>query len=133
MRKVLKYIFYRKIYKLNDCKNLHKILNKCELETNCTIILSLLSLRTDQFPHSTLSQAYQLYKNKLSVRFRRRETGLSPPLKYFADRSKAVLLLWIIKYFYLVFVMLSYARVCLLCIVANCWERADLFALVCDV
>ena len=26
----------------------------------------------------------------------RRETGLSPPVKYFTDRSKAVLLLWII-------------------------------------
>ena len=25
----------------------------------------------------------------------RRETGLSPPEKYFTDRSKAVLLLWI--------------------------------------
>ena len=24
------------------------------------------------------------------------ETGLSPPVKYFTDRSKAVLLLWII-------------------------------------
>ena len=26
----------------------------------------------------------------------RSETGLSPPVKYFSDRSKAVLLLWII-------------------------------------
>ena len=26
----------------------------------------------------------------------RRETGLSPPVKYFTDRSKAVLLLWTI-------------------------------------
>ena len=30
----------------------------------------------------------------------RRETGLSPPVKHFTDRSKAVLLLWI---FYVLF------------------------------
>ena len=29
----------------------------------------------------------------------RRETGLSPPVEYFSDRSKAVLLLWIIYVF----------------------------------
>ena len=33
---------------------------------------------------------------ELRVRLARCETGLSPPLKYFTDRSKAVLLLWII-------------------------------------
>ena len=34
------------------------------------------------------------------------ETGLSPPLKYFTDRSKAVLLLWILYVFFcLVFAM----------------------------
>ena len=37
----------------------------------------------------------------------RRKTGLSPPVKYFTDRSKAVLLLWI---FYICSVM------CLLCL-----------------
>ena len=36
----------------------------------------------------------------------RRQTGLSPPVKYFTDRSKAVLLLWII---YVISVL------CLLC------------------
>ena len=36
----------------------------------------------------------------------RRETGLSPPVKYCTDRSKAVLLLWIFYvFFWLVFVM----------------------------
>ena len=30
------------------------------------------------------------------MRLTRHETGLSPPVKYFTDRSKAVLLLWII-------------------------------------
>ena len=34
--------------------------------------------------------------SKLKVRLARCETGLSPPVKYFTDRSKAVLLLWII-------------------------------------
>ena len=40
----------------------------------------------------------------------RHETGLSPPVKYFADRSKAVLLLWIIHVIYVV---------CLLCFCAR--------------
>ena len=36
----------------------------------------------------------------------RLETGLSPPVKYFTDRSKAVLLLWILYVFFcLVFAM----------------------------
>ena len=36
----------------------------------------------------------------------RRETGLSPPGKYFTNRSMVVLLLWIFYvFFYLVFVM----------------------------
>ena len=46
----------------------------------------------------------------------RRKTGLSPPVKYFTDRSKAVLLLWMFL-FCLVFAM----------------SRADLLALVCGV
>ena len=40
----------------------------------------------------------------------RRETGLSPPLKYLTDRSKAVLLLWI---FYV------FSVLCLLCLCAR--------------
>ena len=39
----------------------------------------------------------------LSTSELKRKTGLSPPVKYFTDRSKTVLLLWII----LVFFMLS--------------------------
>ena len=31
------------------------------------------------------------------MRLARRETGLSPPVKYFTGRSKAVLLLWILS------------------------------------
>ena len=40
----------------------------------------------------------------------RRETGLIPPVKYFTDRSKAVLLLWI---FYI------FSVLCLLCLCAR--------------
>ena len=42
----------------------------------------------------------------------RRETGLSPPAKYFTDRSKAVLLLWII-YVFLSCVCYAFVCVCL--------------------
>ena len=41
----------------------------------------------------------------------RRKTGLSPPVKYFTDRSKAVLLLWIFLCFCSV--------LCLLCLCAR--------------
>ena len=37
------------------------------------------------------------------------ETGLSPPVKYFTDRSKAVLLLWIV---YVLLSCVCYAFVC---------------------
>ena len=42
----------------------------------------------------------------------RLETGLSPPVKYFTDRSKAALLLWII-YVFLSCVCYAVVRVCL--------------------
>ena len=59
--------------------------------------------------------------------------GLSPPVKYFTDRSKAILLLWIFYVlFCLVFVMPLCASV-YMCLVVTCLERADLLALVCDV
>ena len=38
----------------------------------------------------------------------RRKTGLSPPVKYFPDRSKAVLLLWIFYVFVLSCVVLGH-------------------------
>ena len=62
----------------------------------------------------------------------RHETGLSPQVKYFTDRSKAVLLLLIICGFLcLVFLMLSRLFFC--CLVVTCWERADLLTLVGEV
>ena len=48
--------------------------------------------------------------SELKVRLVRRETGLSPPVKYFSDRSKAVILLWIICVIYIL--CLSCFRVC---------------------
>ena len=38
------------------------------------------------------------------------ETGLSPPVKYFTDRSKAVLLLWIIYVIFVLFLLCFRAR-----------------------
>ena len=43
----------------------------------------------------------------------RRETGLSPPVKYFTDRYKAVLLLWIFYVFVLSCVRYVFVRICL--------------------
>ena len=43
----------------------------------------------------------------------RRETGLSPPVKYFTDPSKAVLLLWIFYVFFF------FSVLCLLCLCAH--------------
>ena len=43
----------------------------------------------------------------------RRETGLSPPVKYLTDRSKAVLLLWIFYVFFLSCVFYAFVSVCL--------------------
>ena len=58
--------------------------------------------------------------------------ALSPPVKYFTDRSKAVLLLWIICVFLcLVFLMLSHLIIVALW--SPCSERTDLLALVGDV
>ena len=72
--------------------------------------------------------------SELRVGLARRKTGLSPPVKYFTDRSKAVLLLWIFYgfFFCLAFVMPLCASV-YMCLVVTCWERADLLALVCGV
>ena len=70
---------------------------------------------------------------ELRVRLARRKTGLSPLVKYFTDRSKAVLLLWIFYgFFCLAFAMPLCASV-YMCLAVTCWERADLIALVCGV
>ena len=61
------------------------------------------------------------------------KTGLSPPVKYFTDRSKAVLLLWIFYVFVLSCVCYVLCASVYMCFVVTCWERADLLALVCGV
>ena len=58
---------------------------------------------------------------------------LSPPVKYFTDRSKAVLLLWIFYVSVLSCVCYVLCASVYMCFVVTCWERADLLALVCGV
>ena len=55
------------------------------------------------------------------------------PVKYFNDRSKAVLLLWIFYVFVLSCVCYVLCASVYMCFVVTCWERADLLALVCGV
>ena len=50
--------------------------------------------------------------SELRVRLARREIGLSHPVEYFTDRSKAVFLLWII-YIFLSCVCFAFVSVCL--------------------
>ena len=74
-----------------------------------------------------------LVRVRAGVKLVRRWAGLGPPVKYFTDRSRAVLLLWIICVFFcLVFAMPLYASV-YMCHVVTCWEKAYLLALVCGV
>ena len=61
---------------------------------------------------------YLCVTSELRVRLVHRETGLSPPVKYLTDHSKAVLLLWI----YYVFSVL-----CLLCLCARLFICAGAF------
>ena len=49
------------------------------------------------------------------------ETGLSPPVKYFTDRSKAVLLLWI---FYVFFSVLCLLCLCVRLFICALWSPA---------
>ena len=58
---------------------------------------------------------------------------VSPPVKYFTDRSKAVLLLWIFYVFFCLVFAMSLCTSVYMCFVVTCWERADLLALVCGV
>ena len=51
--------------------------------------------------------------SELKMRLTRSETGLSPPVKYFTDRSKAALLLWIFYVFFSVLRLLCLVYVCL--------------------
>ena len=59
--------------------------------------------------------------SELRVRLARRKTGLSPPVKYFTDRSKAVLLLWI---FYVFFSVLRLLCLCARLFICDRWSPA---------
>ena len=69
--------------------------------------------------------------SELRVRLARRKTWLSPPVKYFTDRSKSVLLLW--SFFFCLAFAMPLCASFKMCLVITCWERADLLALVCGV
>ena len=59
---------------------------------------------------------------ELRMRLARRKTGLSPPVKYFTDRSKAVLLLSI--FFFYVFSVLHLLCICARLIMCALWSSA---------
>ena len=71
--------------------------------------------------------------SELRVRLARHETSLSPPVKYFTERCKAVLLLWIFYVFFCLVVIMPLCASVYMCLVVTCYERADLLALVCGV
>ena len=52
---------------------------------------------------------------------------------WFTDRSKAVLLLWILYVFFCLVFDMSLCASVYMCFVVTCWERADLLSLVCGV
>ena len=109
-------------------------------------ILMDLSKAFDYLPHDLLFlqlKAYGVSKNAIkllkSYLINRKQcvklgTFISDfPVKYFTDRSKAVLLLWIFYVFVLSCVCYVLCASVYMCFVVTCWERADLMALVCGV
>ena len=63
----------------------------------------------------------------------RRKTGLSPPVKYFTDRSEAVLFCGSFMFLFCLVFAMSLCTSVYIRFVLTCWERADLLALVCSV
>ena len=61
------------------------------------------------------------------------ETGLRPPVKHLTDRSKAVLLLWIIHVISFLFLLCFRVRLFIDALRSPAGERADLLTLVCEV
>ena len=86
-----------------------------------------------------LKQSGCLTKHNLNERARLARLAplnrLSPPVKYFTDRSSAVLLLWI---FYVFFSVLCLLCLCArlgsvyMCFVVTCWERAEFVVYNCE-
>ena len=52
-------------------------------------------------------------KKQNKIKTERCETGFSPPVKYFTDGSKAVLLLWIFHVFFCLCVCFAFVHDCL--------------------
>ena len=69
----------------------------------------------------------------LSMRLACCETGLSPPVKYFTDSSKAALLLWIFYVFFLSCVCYALEGIFLYVPCGHLLGKADLLVLVCGV
>ena len=115
-----------------------------ELELNSLNMLNV-DFKVKQFP---LSHVHKLFNGTgtsyLSEHFikvsdvhhhltRGSTENLSPPVKYFTDRSKAVLLLWIFYVFFCPAFAMSMCASVYMCFVVTCWERADILAIVCGV
>ena len=62
----------------------------------------------------------------------RLETDLSPPVKYFTDLSKAVLLLWLIYVISVLFVFCFRVRLFIDALWSPAGKRDDLLATTCD-
>ena len=58
--------------------------------------------------------------SELRVRLARRKTGLSPPVKYFTDRSKAALLLLIFYVFFCIAFAIPLCASVYMCLVVTC-------------
>ena len=71
--------------------------------------------------------------SKVRVRLARRETGLSPPVKYFTDRSKRYFFCGSFMFLFCLVFAMSLCTSVYMYFVVTCWERADLLALVCGV
>ena len=64
--------------------------------------------------NTSLLTYYNISTSEPRVRLVRRETSLSPPVKYFTDLFKAVLLLWIIYIISVLFLLcVRFVSVCL--------------------
>ena len=87
-----------------------------------------------EFVHFMITAFNPFMPNGISNRYQlERSISVLRNLKYFTDRSKAVLLLWIFYVFDLSCVCYVLCASVYMCFVVTCWERADLLALVCGV
>ena len=62
-----------------------------------------------------------------------RETGLSPPVKYFMTVPRRYFFCGSLMFLFCLVFAMSLCTFVYMCFVVTCWERADLLALVCGV